>query len=265
MPFSNTYNAQFTAGTESEGWTLHTYASLSSTNFQARQLPPWHAVRARIQTGGYGRTGRSWVSDEGGLWLSAVLPTGGSRELWRLLPLGAGWAVAEALTFVGAENLRLRWPNDILVGHRKLAGLLVERFNEQSVVIGLGLNIFNRPEETDPALTGATIALSDLCPGIYSVHDVAALALRAFRHLHETMEREGFAQIAADINRRWTAPSLIELKLHDRRSPLVVHFDGTDDEGRLRVRGLDGTHQSFSAQEIDHLREIEIFERAPEP
>jgi BirA family transcriptional regulator, biotin operon repressor / biotin---[acetyl-CoA-carboxylase] ligase len=126
------------------GWTLHVVASADSTNRLARTFAPWHAIRADVQTGGYGRTGRTWISDAGGLWLSAVLPCPGPRERWEVLPLAVGHALISALTGLGAASLRLRWPNDILSGRRKLAGLLVERHDAHTAVVGIGINIFDR-------------------------------------------------------------------------------------------------------------------------
>src|SRR5690606_14502638 len=80
-----------------EGWTLHTTHEIGSTNSAAAKLPAWHAVRDDLQTDGRGRTGRRWVSDEGGLWLSAVVPCPGQRSRWAILPLAAGWAIIGAL------------------------------------------------------------------------------------------------------------------------------------------------------------------------
>ncbi len=149
-------------GSVSRDWTLHTLATTPSTNLAARTLAPWHAVRSDIQTGGYGRTGRSWVSDTGGLWLSAVLPCPGPREPWSILPLAAGWAVIKALNGLHVSGLRLRWPNDILSDQRKLAGLLVERHSADTAIVGIGINIFNSAETADPVLHGMTTRLADL-------------------------------------------------------------------------------------------------------
>ncbi|WP_269799074.1 biotin--[acetyl-CoA-carboxylase] ligase [Geminisphaera colitermitum] len=150
-----------------DGWTLHTAATVPSTNpIAGKQFSAWHALRALTQTASYGRTGRSWTSDPGGLWLSANLPcpatTPAERARWAILPLAAGWAVIDALTALGVTGLRLRWPNDIMTGSRKLAGLLVERFTPDTVTVGIGLNLTNSPEHAHPALAGTTARLADL-------------------------------------------------------------------------------------------------------
>ena len=65
------------------GWTLLEFNVVNSTNFVAGKLEVWNAVRADTQTAGRGRFQRSWISDAGGLWLSAVVPTGPDREHWQ--------------------------------------------------------------------------------------------------------------------------------------------------------------------------------------
>lgn len=240
-----------------EGWTLRSFASVASTNLEARNLPPWHAVRADIQTGGYGRTGRTWVSNAGGLWISAVLPATGSPSKWATLPLAAGWAAVEALSTLGVENLRLRWPNDIMVGRRKLAGLLVERFQPDTAVVGLGLNVVNQPDRIDPSLAGTTVRLSELISGGHSVDDLARLMLRSLRHLHRLLEQNSFADIAAEITERWTAPSQVELSLNRPAGSFRGQFNGIDHEGRLWLMSADGKPRAFAATDVALMREID--------
>jgi BirA family biotin operon repressor/biotin-[acetyl-CoA-carboxylase] ligase len=95
-----------------EDWTVWEYDSVTSTNLVAAELPAWSAVRAETQTAGRGRFQRKWVSDRGGLWLSAVVPTPSPNG--RILPLLAGVAVCDVLYGLGVRHLRLRWPNDVM-------------------------------------------------------------------------------------------------------------------------------------------------------
>jgi BirA family biotin operon repressor/biotin-[acetyl-CoA-carboxylase] ligase len=236
-------------------WTLHEYAELTSTNLVARTLPPWHAVRADTQTGGYGRTGRTWISDAGGLWLSAVLPTPGPREKWAILPLAAGWAVIEALESIGVGHLRLRWPNDILVGRRKLAGLLLEQFQPGTTVIGLGLNIANHPDRVAPELRGLTVALQELVPADYAIADIARLLLHAFAHLHQILTQDGFPAIAHLINLQWDTSRAVELSLNNGSS-IRGHFSRIDPEGRILV-DTGGNIATYAASEVALLRELD--------
>ncbi len=110
-----------------------------STNARARELagrgaPHGTLVTAGEQSAGRGRQGRTWVAPAGrGLLFSLVV-----RDPPRLLPLAAGVAVAE----ITGPEARLKWPNDVLLNGRKVAGILVEgRPQERWAVVGIGLNV----------------------------------------------------------------------------------------------------------------------------
>ncbi len=239
-------------------WSLRTVATTPSTNIEARALPPWHAVRATTQSAGRGRTGKHWVSDAGGLWLSAVLPCPGPRELWATLPLAAGWALIAALTSLGVSDLRLRWPNDILSGRRKLAGLLVERHTADTAVVGIGLNVFNSPESAEPALRDTTTRLADLTAlGGTSLDDVVALVLQSLARAHHRLATEGFAPIAADLNRAWSEPRLVALTLAGEDAAVIGSFHGITSCGHLELSTRDGTRHTYDATRVAFLRELE--------
>lgn len=239
-----------------EGWQVHEFDSLPSTNPVAGALPVWHAVRADVQTQGKGRTGRVWVSDAGGLWISCTIPAPGPRKKWSILPLGAGWAVIEALRAIGIEGLRLRWPNDVLRGPEKLAGLLVEQYRPETAVIGVGINIANQPVAVDPALAGRTVGINRLAAKTVALEEVAVLVLKAFRRLQSMIEENRFPEVVADINQRWGEPRRVELTLNPHNQPLLGHFRSVDAEGRLNFIGDDGNSLVLEASQVALLREL---------
>jgi BirA family biotin operon repressor/biotin-[acetyl-CoA-carboxylase] ligase len=104
--------------------------------------PEWTVVLADEQTGGRGRQGRAWASPPGGLYLSVLLRP--RFEASGLIPLAAGVAVVAALREWGVASA-LKWPNDVLAGGRKIAGILAEASSSGSrldwVVLGLGVNL----------------------------------------------------------------------------------------------------------------------------
>jgi BirA family biotin operon repressor/biotin-[acetyl-CoA-carboxylase] ligase len=121
-----------------------------STNERARELavegaPHGTLITASEQSAGRGRQGRTWSAPAGRALLCSVL----LRDPPRLLPLAAGVAVAE----VAGDGALIKWPNDILIDGRKLAGILVEgRPQERWAVLGIGLNVALRPEDFPPEL-----------------------------------------------------------------------------------------------------------------
>ncbi|MGI8512938.1 MAG: biotin--[acetyl-CoA-carboxylase] ligase, partial [Solirubrobacteraceae bacterium] len=113
--------------------------SLSSTNARARELaaagaPHGLLVTAGEQSAGRGRQGRTWVAPAGRALLASLI----LREWTELLPLAAAVAVAE----VAGDAARVKWPNDVQLEGRKVAGILVEgRPQEGWMVLGIGLNV----------------------------------------------------------------------------------------------------------------------------
>lgn len=122
-----------------------------STNLclSSRPAPPegrMHVVAADYQTGGRGRRGRRWLSPFGhGICLSVARSFASTPRDLPAMSLVAGLAVAEALSGLGVDGIRLKWPNDVMGGGGKLGGILVEVAGEPGgplhVVVGIGLNV----------------------------------------------------------------------------------------------------------------------------
>lgn len=111
----------------------------------AREGAPHGTAEAtHLQTAGRGRRGHVWQSPEGGLYISIVLRPDVPMQLFGGLPAVCALGCREALAGLGAEGIALKWPNDVIVGRRKLAGLLVEGgYSEGGVfaVVGIGINV----------------------------------------------------------------------------------------------------------------------------
>ncbi len=156
---------------------------IGSTNDRARELagggaPHGTLITAGEQSAGRGRQGRSWVAPPGRALLGSLV----LREPPRLLPLIAGIVIAELAERVGPTGARaqLKWPNDVLLQGRKVAGILVEgRPQERWAVLGIGVNVAVRehdlpaelrrragglglePEAVEPVLAGLLAGLTD--------------------------------------------------------------------------------------------------------
>ncbi len=141
------------------GQVIECHQSLPSTNDRARDLldklgPAAHGavVFAEEQTGGRGRHGRSWHSPSGlGLALSVALWNNGPAERASCLPLAGSLGVLRALHHSAGLRGRLKWPNDVLVGAKKVSGVLVESRVQgdrpSGLVVGIGVNLLHREED----------------------------------------------------------------------------------------------------------------------
>lgn len=131
-----------------------------STNDLARELgrkgePHGTWVSARRQTAGRGRMGRQWESTNGNLFLSLVLRPTSAPKLWTWAPLAVGLAVCRVLEREGIPA-KLKWPNDIYVDSKKLAGILCE--GGDFIVAGIGLNYASAPEDSGLRAPATSVA-----------------------------------------------------------------------------------------------------------
>lgn len=125
-------------------WKYYDFDIVDSTNNLATNYPPGTVITAKIQTAGRGRYGRQWISREGNLFLSLVLKDEETQTPF--LPFAAAVSVAETLVNCG-YNVKIKWPNDILFNQGKAAGILLERTEKGTVIIGIGINLSSAPQE----------------------------------------------------------------------------------------------------------------------
>jgi len=236
-------------------WTVYEYGVATSTNLVAASLPAYSAVRADTQMKGRGRFHRTWVSDQGGLWLSAVVPFTNDAIFRRALPLAVGVALCNSLHELGIVGFRLRWPNDVLVKDRKLAGLLIDQFNPESAVVGIGLNVTNHPEATDPQLKNVSIRLADLLHAPPDLGALTALVLCNLRTVLDSLQKHGAKPLLTRVNELWGTPRLVELDLDGTLCRGT--FRGIDSEGRLVLEDSSQRPSFYDAHQVRHLTEIQ--------
>ena len=130
---------------------IHRFDEVVSTMDEARTLalagaPHGTTVTARLQTGGRGRGGRHWVSAPGNLYATFVLRPDVAARRTPELGFVVALALAEAVDAFAGPGTALKWPNDILRDGAKLAGILLERLGDGTVLAGTGVNVAHSPE-----------------------------------------------------------------------------------------------------------------------
>lgn len=233
---------------------------VDSTQRVAADLPPWSAVLAAHQTGGRGQRDRTFTSDPGGLYLTAVLPFDGDAAAWRGFALAVGRSVLNALTELGVEDLRLRWPNDLMIGPRKVGGILVEQGGPRTLLVGLGLNITNRPWLEDHSLRYVAGRLLDHCErALTGPAQLLEPMLQAIRQAYEGFPARGLAGLASDLGPCWGVrrhvwlEAVAEVELDETEGS----FAGIDETGRVRLARPDGSIVSVPEHHIQRLVEVE--------
>ena len=248
---------------EPPAWLLRRVEHTASTNDLARSLAPWQAVMAREQSAGRGRHGRRFVSGAGGLWLSAVVPMPGGAAAWTGLALAVGWGILGWLRALAGqcpqgplETARLRWPNDLMIGNRKLAGILLEQSSAEVCVVGVGLNLLNDPGTMDPDLAPLVVRLGDVLPDCPSPDAAVAGVLEGIARGWHRMALAGLAGMAEELNLAWGGMRWVEVRLLDGE-PVSGWFQGIDHAGALVVRLPEGGGRVFPAHLVERMVEVE--------
>ena len=184
------------------------WSTLGSTNDRLRELADDGAGRlttvlAEEQTAGRGRGGRRWASPAGlGVWMSVLLRIPGEPAR-RLAPLVMGVAACRAVErAVPGLDARLKWPNDVLVGERKVAGVLCEGLGGEAVVAGVGLNVAQREADFALDLDGTAASLEMLAGRPVLRAAVVGALLGEVRALLESPPPRLSGALAAELGRR---------------------------------------------------------------
>lgn len=251
----NTNDPATTIRTGNAGWWLTCYSTTTSTNDLARDLPPWSAVMALRQTAGRGRLGRAFSSDDGGLWISAVLPAEGGISRWSGFSLTIGRHVLEMLENLHVHDARLRWPNDLMIATKKLGGILIEHASANTLIVGLGLNLTNQPWIQDPSLERIATRLADHLPRVPDLQDTATLVLNAIADAHHDMESHGLRATIDALNQSWASGREVRIDQFDG-TQITGQFIGLDSTGNLRVITPVGHPITIEHHHVERLVEV---------
>ncbi|MCU1692914.1 MAG: biotin--[acetyl-CoA-carboxylase] ligase [Frankiales bacterium] len=227
-----------------DGWRVEVLEETTSTNAVVAERaaagePEGLVVVAESQTSGRGRLDRQWVSPpRAGLTFSVLLRPDLSTDSWGWLPLWGGLAVAEALRERCGLDAVLKWPNDVLVGERKVCGLLAEVAGG-GVVLGVGLNVTTTQEELPPdrpatslQLAGATTTDRDT---------LLRAVLRSLRQVVAAADRDAYRARCSTLGRR--------VRVELPHGAVEGTVSAVDDDGRVVVDG-----RAYGVGDVVHLR-----------
>ena len=239
----------------SNKWKVKEIDECESTFNEARKLPAWSVVTARSQTRGRGRFNRAWTGNDGGLWATYNLPLDASvKRHWGLLPLVAGAAVIESLKAYNIKGLRLRWPNDVLVGRAKLAGILVERPSATMASIGIGINMFNEIEHMQGITSDPVTRMCDIIPACPSVKKFRTLLGDVLGEMFDNFVEYGLEGILPMLEAAWgDSRPVVAITDNERH---IGHFVGVEQDGSPILRKADGSTFTIPGITINRLKEL---------
>lgn len=236
----------------------HFYPSLDSTNLEAQRLaearPDLSALLvAEGQSAGRGRKGRSWESPKGkGLYFSLLLRPKLKTPEGTLITLAAGLSLGRTLRKLGLAPILIKWPNDILLQGKKVAGILCEMKSTENivsdVVVGVGINISQKPADFSPEVRERAGSLEELTQKKWDKEEILKSFLRFFLPEIKNLE-EGKKE---DLISRWEKESdllgrnLLANLEYERQIGTVL---GLTPQGYLRLKMEDGSELQLIDEE----------------
>ena len=230
------------------------YKEVTSTQDVADKLargnsPEGTIVIARSQVKGRGRKGRPWVSENDGIYISIILRPALKPVHVVQVPMVVGVALSRAIAATTSLNPGIKWPNDILIRGKKVAGILTEMNSEldkvKYIIPGIGINVNNRasdlPEEVRPIAT----TLRDECGREVVVVHLVRSFLQEFDRWYDIFLKQGFQPIASE----WK-------KLNNTLGSRVKVYDG---EIEIYGRAVDIDEEGFLLLQSDAGQTIRIL------
>ena len=236
---------------------LEVFPDIGSTNSYLLEQPGpdvdrWHIAIAERQTAGRGRGDKPWHSPKGGgLWMSGAYTFEALPQNLSALTLAIGVGAARALRGLGLTDLKLKWPNDLLIGNSKLGGILLDSKSvggsNLTVVCGLGINVdIGGAKEIHAAvLRHGDLAATDLKRSLESVPPMAELAAAMTGVFADTVSdyiASGFTSFASDWSELdWLSGRRVVVTQQQERREGVA--GGIAENGALILRnGEEETH-----------------------
>ena len=245
------------------GRPVHRFAEVTSTNEVALELyrqgaPSGTLVVADAQTRGRGRRGREWVSPPGGNLYCSYIVRAGNSEWISWIPLIASLAVTSAIHAETAVNARVKWPNDVLIEGRKVAGVLAEAVSDHTdvrcVILGLGVNV-NMPVASLPSALQSTV--TSLCEHVDDLIDRNLFLTRLTHELNICYQMLWNGDMSDIVSAYLKNSETIGRKI-------IAYFplggcaegwvDGIESDGSLRLRRSQGEMVILRSADIVHVR-----------
>jgi BirA family biotin operon repressor/biotin-[acetyl-CoA-carboxylase] ligase len=244
------------------GKSIYVFDELGSTQDYANSLPYNESLHgtiviARKQNLGKGRIGRSWISPEGGLWMSIIFMPDFSVDNIIFTQFIGALAVAEAIHENTKINCRLKWPNDVLINGRKVCGILVdvEIENEnKKIVMGVGLNANIESSSINNYLTNDCVKATSLKEEYGKDIDLIFLIKSILERMEYYYDNFLSSGKAIEIVDRWKEKSDIFGKkaiVYDGTQKVIGEVIDIDQNGALLMKLID-----TSIKKISHYSDV---------
>lgn len=233
------------------------FDTINSTNTKAKELaadncPDGTVIVSEEQTSGRGRLGRQWVSPKGkGIWMSIVLrPEISPMEAYKVTIIAAA-AVHGALSQHGI-NAQIKWPNDIIIGGKKVCGILTEMNAELSkihyLVIGIGINVNTEASEIPEDLKDKASSLKIQAGKTFDRKSIFGSILNHFEPLYNDFINTGSIAASIDVCKKYSAVLNREILLIEGNKSSSVKVIDINNNGHLLIEENGITREVLSGE-----------------
>jgi BirA family biotin operon repressor/biotin-[acetyl-CoA-carboxylase] ligase len=200
-------------------------------------------VAADEQTNGRGRFSRKWSSETGGLYFSFTGKISDINYNYQLSPIACAMGVFKTLDYAGVPNLIYKWPNDILVGKKKISGILLE-ITEDTIIAGIGVNANIREFQEDISKTATSLFL--IKRREYDLNELLCGIIAEINKINTEKEILNFLKDSGMIGKR--------VKFTSVSRNINGTVFGFRETGEIEI-DIDGEVESFIAGDVSFLRE----------
>ncbi|QAS50804.1 biotin--[acetyl-CoA-carboxylase] ligase [Halobacillus litoralis] len=250
---------QWGLDTEWIGHQLFHYDQVESTQEIVHQMakqgkPHGTVVIADEQVKGKGRMARKWDSPKGkGIWMSILLRPNLPPFKAPQLTLLAATVLAEMISERSALVPQIKWPNDLLIHHKKVSGILTEMQAEQDaiqyIVVGIGMNVNQNGEEIPEDIRHKASSLKNEAGEEWNIQETVQHILRLFERTYDQYESDGFEAIKANWEKHGYRIGE-EVTISTMKRTWKATLVGIEPDGALCVRDRDGNHEKLYSAEI---------------
>lgn len=235
------------------------FERIDSTNAEAlrifRATPALKSpvfITADTQSAGRGRRGRRWESPAGGLWASLLYPTSAPPAHYANVALVIGLAVAEAVEALSHLHIELKWPNDLLLDGRKLAGILCESERDgarAALVVGVGVNANVEPDNLGTDLRYPATSLQAALGAPVDLHALRESVDAALIQMLAGFDADGLAAFLPSIRGRLAfVGRAVVVSVPQTSNRVAGRLVGIDDRGHLQLETSSGLQTTASGE-----------------
>lgn len=242
------------------GRNIKYFDSVSSTNTYAKKAAEKPFVEGTViiadeQTEGRGRLGRHWVSTRGkGIWMSIMLKPDILPADAPKLTIAAAYAVSKAVLRCCQLDTRIKWPNDIVAGGKKLCGILTEMSAEadeiNSVIVGIGINANLEIDDFGSEVSSIATSIKAEIGRTVSRKALVASVLNEFEEVYEDFVKEGSIKSFIEEYKNKSAVLGKEIRVISKKEEIIGLAVDISGEGHLIVELADGVLKEIMSGEV---------------